>query len=150
MAGAATRQGTVTSRERVHAALAHTEPDRVPLDLGAAPVTGMHVDSVYLLRQDNFFGFPQDDWKPWTTFGGTPVLIPGLFNTEPDERGDILMYPEGDGSVPPCARMPNGGFYFDAISRQEPLDDEALDPADNAEEFTLLSDADLAHVTQEA
>ena len=78
------------------------------------------------------------------------MLVPGLFNTEPGERGDIFMYPEGDTSVPPCARMPNGGFYFDAISRQAPFDEEALDPADNAEEFTLLSDADLAHVKQEA
>ncbi len=191
MAGVGTDQVTMTSRERVDAALAHTEPDRVPLDLGAGPTTGMHVDSVYLLRQalgldppgtpvkvsepfqmlgeigpdliealgvdvvgvgppTNFFGFAQDDWKPWTTFGGTPVLVPGLFNTEPDEKGDIVMYPEGDTSVPPCARMPEGGFYFDAIIRQEPLDEERLDPADNAEEFTLLSAADLAHVKRGA
>jgi hypothetical protein len=99
---------------------------------------------------NNFFGFPQDGWKPWTTFGGTPVLVPALFNTEPDERGDILMYPEGDTSVPPCARMPNGGFYFDAISRQQTLDEQHLDPADNTEEFALLSDLDLAHVKREA
>jgi hypothetical protein len=181
----------MTSRERVELALAHTQPDRVPLDLGSGPTTGMHVDSVYLLRQalgldppgtpvkvsepfqmlgeiapdliealgvdvvgvgpqNNFFGFAQDDWKPWTTFAGTPVLVPGLFSTEPDAKGDILMYPEGDTSVPPCARMPAGGFYFDAIIRQEPLDEENLDPADNVEEFALLSPDDLAHVKREA
>ncbi len=181
----------MTSRERVELALAHAEPDCVPLDLGSGPTTGMHVDSVYLLRQalgldaagtpvkvaepfqmlgeiapdliaalgvdvvgvgppDNFFGFAQDDWKPWTTFGGTPVLVPGLFNTEPDAKGDILMYPRGDTSVPPCARMPEDGFYFDAIIRQEPLDEDDLDPADNVEEFTLLSPADLEHVKREA
>jgi Uroporphyrinogen decarboxylase (URO-D) len=184
-------QSTMTSRERIELALDHAEPDRVPLDLGAAPTTGMHVDSVYLLRQAlaldaprtpvkvaepfqmlgeiapdliealgvdivgvgptaNFFGFPQDDWKPWTTFGGTPVLVPGAFTTEPDERGDILMYPQGDTTVPPCARMPKDGFYFDAIIRQEELDEDRLDPADNVEEFTLLSDADIAHVKREA
>jgi Uroporphyrinogen decarboxylase (URO-D) len=191
MATGGTRTATLTSRQRFDLALAHREADRVPLDLGAAPVTGMHVDSVYLLRQalgldppgtpvkvaepfqmlgeikpdllaavgadvvgvgplNNFFGFPQDDWKPWATFAETPVLVPGRFNTEPDERGDILMYPEGDTSVPPCARMPKDGFYFDAISRQQPFDDETLDPTDNAEEFTLLSDGDLAHVKREA
>ncbi len=32
-------------------ALGHQEPDRVPLDLGAGPVTGMHVSSIYKLRQ---------------------------------------------------------------------------------------------------
>jgi hypothetical protein len=186
-----TDPGTMTSRQRVEATLAHAEPDRVPLDLGAAPTTGMHVDSVYLLRQalgldppgtpvkvaepfqmlgeiapdlrdalgvdvvgvgppGNFFGFAQDGWKPWTTFGGTPVLVPGLFNTEPDEKGDILMYPAGDTSVPPCARMPEGGFYFDAISRQEPFDEETLDPDDNAEEFSLLTADDIAHVKRSA
>ena len=46
--------------------------------------------------------------------------------------------------------MPNGGFYFDAISRQGPLDEDNLDPADNAEEFTLLSESDIAHVKREA
>jgi len=41
----------MNSRERVTAALNHTQPDRVPLDLGGSSVTGMHVASVYLLRQ---------------------------------------------------------------------------------------------------
>ena len=39
------------SRERVQLALDHIEPDRVPLDLGASATTGMHVSSVYKLRQ---------------------------------------------------------------------------------------------------
>ena len=41
----------MTSRQRVAKALAHEEPDYVPLDSGASAVTGMHVSSVYLLRQ---------------------------------------------------------------------------------------------------
>ncbi len=41
----------MNSRERTHYALNHLEADRVPLDLGASPVTGMHVSSVYKLRQ---------------------------------------------------------------------------------------------------
>ena len=41
----------MTSRERVETALNHEEPDRIPLDLGASAVTGMHVSSVYALRQ---------------------------------------------------------------------------------------------------
>lgn len=39
------------ARQRVEAALNHQQPDRVPLDLGGSPVTGMHVSSVYQLRQ---------------------------------------------------------------------------------------------------
>jgi hypothetical protein len=185
-----THQATMTSRERVELALAHTEPDRVPLDLGGSAVTGMHVDSVYQFRQalgldppgtpvkvvepfqmlgeiepdlierlgvdvvgvglpTNFFGFENKDWKPWTTFGGAPVLVPGDFNTDPEANGDIFMYPQGDASVPASARMPNGGFYFDAIVRQEPIDDEHLNAADNVEEFGPISAEALAYVKSE-
>jgi hypothetical protein len=41
----------MTSRERVLKTLNHEEPDRVPLDLGASVLTGMHASSVYKLRQ---------------------------------------------------------------------------------------------------
>ncbi len=174
----------MTSRQRVRKALDHEPPDRVPLDLGASPVTGMHVSSVYLLRQAlgldapgtpvrvvepyqmlgetgadlvdalgvdvlgvwpsaTMFGYKNEGWKPWTTFDGTPVLVPEGFNTEPDENGDILMYPEGDRSAPPSARMPEGGFYFDAIIRQPPIDEDNLNVEDNLQEFGPVSDEDL-------
>ena len=41
----------MNSRQRVEAALDHQQPDRVPLDLGGSPVTGMHVSTVSQLRQ---------------------------------------------------------------------------------------------------
>ena len=41
----------MNSRERVSLALQHKEPDRVPLDLGGTTVTGMHISTVYRLRQ---------------------------------------------------------------------------------------------------
>jgi hypothetical protein len=176
----------MTSRERVVAALNREEPDRVPLDLGGSPVTGMHVSTVYRLRQalgldepdapvkvvepyqmlgeialdlveavgvdvlplgppTTMFGYELAGWKPWETFDGTPVLVPEGFNTEPDANGDILMYPQGDLSVPPCARMPEGGFYFDSIPRQEPLDDAVLNVEDNLEEFEPVSDELVEH-----
>jgi hypothetical protein len=115
-------------------------------DLQAA----LGVDVVGVGGPRGFFGFENKDWKPWTTFDGTPVLVPGAFNTEPDENGDILMYPEGDRSVPPSGRMPAGGWYFDAIIRQEPIDDEKLNVEDNLEEFGPISDADLAFIVKQA
>jgi hypothetical protein len=39
-----------------------------------------------------------------------------------------VQYPSGDRSAPPSGRMPKGGFYFDAIVRQEPIDEAKLDP----------------------
>ena len=41
----------MTSRERVMAALAHEEPDRVPVDLGGAVVTGIHASALARLRE---------------------------------------------------------------------------------------------------
>ena len=181
----------MTSRERVDAALKHREPDRVPLDLGASAVTGMHVASVYLLRQRlgldlpgtpvkvvepyqmlgeiapdlmdalgvdvvglggprTLFGFKNENWKPWTLFDGTPVLAPEGFNTDPEPNGDILMYPEGDRSAPPSGRMPKGGFYFDTIVRQSPVNEATLDVEDNLQEFVPITDEALEHFRSEA
>src|SRR5512138_2402792 len=161
----------MTSRERVDTALSHRQADRVPLDLGASAVTGMHVSSVYALRQAlgldapgtpvrvvepyqmlgeiapdlmnalgvdvvglggsrTLFGFKNEGWKPFSLFDGTPALVPEGFNTDPEPGGDILMYPEGDKEAPPSGRMPQGGWYFDTIVRQESIDDARLDVED--------------------
>jgi len=108
------------------------------------------IDVVGLGKPATMFGFKNEGWKPWTTFGGTPVLVPEGFNTDADENGDILIYPEGDKSVPPSGRMPKGGYYFDSTDRQLPVDDDNLNVEDNLEEFTPVSDEDLAHLGREA
>jgi hypothetical protein len=91
------------------------------------------------------FGYENTGWKPWRTFDGTDVLVPADFNTDPGPNGDILMYPQGDRSVPPSARMPKGGYYFDSIPRQKPIDEAKLDPADNLEEFGPIPEENLRH-----
>jgi hypothetical protein len=98
------------------------------------------IDAAGLPGPTNFFGFENEDWKPWKTFDGTNVLVAGKFNTAAEPNGDILQWPEGDKSVPASGRMPKGGFYFDAIVRQEPIDETKLNPADNLEEFKPVSD----------
>ena len=103
------------------------------------------IDVVGLGGPKNMFGFENKDWRPWTTFDGSPVLVPGGFNTDPEPGGDILMYPEGDRSAPPSGRMPKGGFYFDTIVRQDPIDDEKLNVEDNLQEFGPISDELLEH-----
>ncbi len=181
----------MNSRQRVQLAISHQQPDRVPLDLGAAPTTGMHVSSVYQLRQalmldppgapvkviepyqmlgeiqpdlmsalgvdvvglwppGNLFGYHNEDWKPWTLFDGTPVLVPGAFNTEPAQDGSILMYPEGDHSAPPSGRMPKGGYYFDSTPRAMLPEDYILNVEENLEEFSFISEEDLEYFGREA
>jgi hypothetical protein len=127
-----------------------SEPFQMLGEIQPDLLEALHVDVAGMGGTANFFGFKNEGWKPWTTFDGTPVLVPELFNTQPDEHGNILMYPQGDRSAPPSAKMPNGGFYFDAIVRQPPFEDASLRVEDNLEEFGPISDEDLAHLKTEA
>ncbi len=175
----------MNSREQFLKTVNHKQPDRVVIDLGATPVTGIHVQTISKLRRhfglqrkpirviepfqmlgevgwelidsigidvigawgkNNMFGFhnhaPYKEWKtPW----GQRVMVPLNFNVTKDENGDLLMYPEGDTSVAPSAKMPKASYFFDAIIRQEPIVEEELNVEDNLEEFGLISDEDLEH-----
>ncbi len=103
----------------------------------------MGVDTEGLVRRKTRYGFPNENWKTWRMEDGLEVLVGEGFRTTRDEKGDILIYPEGDLTAPPSGRMPQGGYFFDAIIRQEPMDEERLNPADNVEEFGPISEADL-------
>ena len=177
-----TQKVTTTCRDRVLTTLDHREPDRIPVDFGGTPVSGIHVSVVAALRdhygleprlvkvhepyqmlgmidddlkcamgidvegvvgRETMFGFRNDHWTPWTMPHGLEVLVSEDFQTTVDSRGDTLIYPKGNRSVEPSGRMPKTGFFFDTIVRQEPIDDARLDPADNLEEYGLVSDADL-------
>jgi hypothetical protein len=108
------------------------------------------VDILPLSGQKNMFGFKNENWRPWMTFDGTPVLVPEGFNTDPEPNGDIYLYPGGDQSAPASGRMPKGGWYFDAIVRQPPIDDDHLSVEDNLEEFGYISAEDLSYFKSEA
>jgi len=108
------------------------------------------IDTVPLLPRRNFFGFKNENWKPWTFFDGTPLLVPEKFNTIPNKNRDIYQYPEGDTSVPPSGKMPKDGFYHDALIRQKPiLDERWLKIEDQIEEYTLLTDEELLYYERE-
>ena len=55
------------------------------------------------------------------------------------------MYPEGDTSQPPSGMMPKSGYFFDALNRQEPIDDSTLTVEDNLEEFGYITENELEH-----
>ena len=102
------------------------------------------IDTVSLNGTGTMFGFPAADFKEWACLDGTPVLVPGGFNTDYEPSGELFQYPENDRSVPPSAKMPADGYFFDAIIRQHELDEDNLDPADNLEEFSIISEDELA------
>ena len=174
----------MTSKERVLTSLDHRTSDKVPLDFGATPVTGIHVlaienlrkyfgltnvpvkvnepyqmlgeikpdlagilgiDTVAVPPRKTMFGFPNENWKEFKTPWGQDVLVPGDFNVTYDQQGDVIIYPEGDMSAAPSAKMPKNGYFFDALTRQEPLDHENLKLEDNLEEFSYISDEDLRY-----
>lgn len=106
------------------------------------------VDTVGIVPRNTMFGFPNENWKEWKTPWGQEVLVAGDFNVK-TEDGSLYIFPEGDTSVEPSGRMPEGGFFFDTIVRQLPIDEAKLDPADNLEEFGPICDEELNHLKLE-
>ncbi len=86
------------------------------------------VDVIGLQDDATMFGFPARDWQPYTLHDGTPVWVPGLFNTEPAADGSLYQYPQGDRTAAPSGRMPPDGYYHDAVERQQPDAEAHLDP----------------------
>jgi len=172
----------MTQKERVGQTLQHRKPDRVAVDFGGTPVTGMHVTCVAQLRDHyglekrpvkvcepyqmlgeldddlldaigvdtvafpspgTIFGFRNENWTPFRAPWGQELLVARHFKTTTDKNGDLLIYPQGDTKSPASGRLPRSGYFFDAIIRQEPINDDNLNPEDNLEEFQPISDEDL-------
>jgi hypothetical protein len=112
--------------------------------------TAMGIDVEGVFRRSTRFGFPLEDWKPFRMYDGLEILVPGQFNYTIDENGDTLIHPQGDVTAPPGARMPKDGYFFDAIIRQEPIDEDNLNPEDNLEEFGPATEAELQYLAEGA
>ncbi|MGA2547257.1 MAG: uroporphyrinogen decarboxylase family protein [Rectinemataceae bacterium] len=117
----------------------YTMMGRIDEDLKQA--LGVDVDALNPLF--SFFGIRRGGWKEFRMEDGLEVLVPGEFQISRDEQGDIFTYPQGDTSVHPSARMPKGGYYFDAIMRQKPIEEEKLRVEDNLEEFGPIGREEL-------
>lgn len=179
----------MTGRERILKSLNHKAPDRVAIDFGGTPVSGMHVTAIAALREhfglekrpvkltepyqmlgeiddelldilgidtiglappNTMFGFKNENWKEFKAPWGQELLVSEHFNVRDNGEGGLLMFPEGDVNVPPSGLMPQGGFFFDSIVRQEPVDDNNLNVKDNQEEFEELSEEDLDYFSRMA
>ena len=178
----------MTSKERLRTTLAHKAPDRIAIDFGATPVTGIHVLTIQKLREyyglkkipvkvtepyqmlgeidpelmdilgvdviglsprTNIIGFESNNWKEFRMWWGQEVLVPGNFNTKTLASGDLLLFPEGDMTVPPSARMPSTGYFFDTLIRQELFEEDKLKVDDNLEEFAPISPVDIDYWTRQ-
>ena len=109
----------------------------------------MGLDAEGVFPRKTMFGFPNRDWKSWRMPDGLEVLVSEDFRVTVDSGGDTLIYPEGDATAPPSGRLPRGGYFFDTIVRQPPIDENNLNPEDNLEEFTPLAEEDIRYFRDE-
>ncbi len=121
------------------------EPYQMLGEIDDALREALGIDVVGVPGRKSILGTQAGDWKPFTLFDGTPCEVSGDFNVKPAPDGGWHIYPEGDTSAPPCGHMPEGGHFFDTIVRQDPIDEDRLDPADNCDEFAPLGPDDLAY-----
>lgn len=104
-------------------------------------VLGCDVESV--LSYGDAFGLRHTAWKEWR-YRGVDVLIPEDTALKEDGQGGYFTYPEGDTSVPASGHLPANGFYFDNVERNTDYDEDELDPVDNIQEYTPVSDEQIA------
>jgi uroporphyrinogen-III decarboxylase len=121
------------------------EPYQMLGEVDMELIRSLELDVAGVPAPATMFGFRCQDWKPFTMTEGIEVLVPGKFNYTRDDQGAIYIYPDGDIKVPPSAKMPHGGYFFDALDRQQPLSEETLNPEDNLEEFGIISGNDLVY-----
>ena len=104
----------------------------------------LKIDTIGIQLPKTVFGYRNEQWKPFRLFDGTEVLVSKHFEFDTLDNGDIVQYPRGDRSVPPSAKMPKDGYYFDVLVRQEPIVDSELDAADWAEQsYGVYAEEDL-------
>jgi hypothetical protein len=108
------------------------------------------VDITGAWGEDNLLGYNNNPpLKLFKTFWGQEVLVSEKFSTVTNDKGELLSFPDGDTSVEASAKMPESGYFFDAIDRQQPIDEDKLNVEDNLEEFSLISSATLSYWKQE-
>lgn len=103
------------------------------------------VDCVPVFGPRNMFDIDETRLHEQVTPWGQQVLIAADIDLTPDANGDVHVYAGGDRSFPPSACMSSGCYFINALERDTPLDEEALDPDDNLEEFGAISEQDLQY-----
>jgi len=143
---------SVVAALREHFGLANgpvraTEPNQMLGEITDDLRDALGIDTLGITARKSGHGYPMHEgpWREWRTPWGQVVLIPDVYKMRTDPNGDVFIYPSGDTTAPVSAHMPANGFFFDTISRQQPYDEDNLNPADNLEEYGPLTDADLAY-----
>jgi uroporphyrinogen decarboxylase len=117
--------GTMSSRERVLASIRHQEPDRVPVDLGATPSSGVSAIAYYNLK--NYLGISQGHTRVYDVvqqlaqpedeildrYGIDALDVGRTFNTRDEDWYDFTLPQDVSVQFPAWfrpARRPNGAW----------------------------------------
>lgn len=100
------------------------------------------IDTRPLWSPYTMYGFRNENFKEWVTPWGQKVLVAEDFKTTEDDNS-VYIYAQGDTNYKPAGEMPKSSFFFDSTIRQQPIDEDNLNPEDNLEEFSYIKDEDL-------
>ena len=98
------------------------------------------IDVLPLWSDMTVYGYRNQKWVPWVTPDGTPALI-GEGCAIRQQGSRLYIYPQGDVSVPPSGAMAlDNPLYFDYLTRQETVDEDALNGLeDYAEQLRIMT-----------
>ena len=151
----------MTSKERVKAAFAHTQPDKVPVDFGGMCCSMINALTLKELR--DHYGLEKrlpkiNDMSTMTAYVEPDLAecmgcdVQQLYNygdtyghtndnwKEWTYHGEPILIP-GNAVVHEDGK---GGFYFDNLTRSPEFDEDEANAEENVEDYTRVSDAQIS------
>ncbi len=126
------------------------EPYQMLGEVDPDVIEALGIDVVGVTGMNNMFGFNnQPPLKAWRSPWGQELLVPEDFKTKTGEDGSLYIFPQGDKNAQPSGKMPKTGYFFDAIVRQDPIDENLLNVEDNLEEFGAITKEELDYWERE-
>lgn len=110
----------------------------------------MGIDTIDVWNRNTLFGFTDEGAKEWLAPWGQSLIVPQDFHTTKDAQGNIFIYPQGDTHSAPSGKMTYDGYFFNEIVRGHNFDEDDPCIEDNLEEFTEISEEDLADIKEKA
>ena len=112
-------------------------------------VQALGCDVLGIWPRTTMFGYVNENWKPWQLFDGTPVLVGQGMAVSEDADGNLYLHPGGDLSVPPSAKLPHNGYYFDVLVRPS-LEPPRSGREDFAQQYSVYSDEECRFYERQA
>lgn len=98
----------------------------------------------------DMFGNKIEGEKRYLMSDGTPCLVSKNFNYT-IQNNEYYTYPKGDITLAPCAKIPEGGFFYDGIVRNSDFDEDNLTPEEDFKEaFSVMDDESAKYYEKQA